>query len=126
MLQTIKKLIPLTIKNSVKNLINKIIIPHQSYPISYAQAGEDLIVSYLLKGLGILKPVYLDIGANDPINGSNTYLFYKNGENGVCIEPDPNLFEHLKNTRKKDACLNIAIGLGKKRKLIYIFFQSQV
>ncbi len=34
--------------------------------ISYAQCGEDLIVSGLFQTLGISQPTYLDLGAHHP------------------------------------------------------------
>ena len=34
---------------------------------SFAQAGEDLVLWNWCKALGIDRPTYLDIGANDPI-----------------------------------------------------------
>ncbi|MEK7062990.1 MAG: FkbM family methyltransferase [Patescibacteria group bacterium] len=52
----------------------------------------------------------MDIGANDPIVRNNTYLFYKNGSRGICIEPNPNIYTKLKKIRPHDICLNIGIG----------------
>lgn len=80
--------------------------------ISYAQCGEDLIISFIFKQKGISKPTYLDIGAHHPHFISNTFLFYKKGAQGVCIEPDPALFKFLQNTRKRDICLNVGVGLS--------------
>jgi FkbM family methyltransferase len=52
---------------------------------------------------------YLDIGANDGISGSNTYIFEQIGWKGVCIEPQPDVFKKLKKYRKCD-CYNVAIS----------------
>lgn len=82
--------------------------------ISYSQKGEDLIINFIFKVLNIKKPTYLDIGANHPIKINNTYLFYKQGSRGVCVEPNPKLYKLIKNKRKKDIVLNIGIGREKK------------
>src|SRR3989339_996643 len=91
---------------------------------SYSQCGEDLIVDFLFKFLGILHPTYLDIGTNDPIILNNTYFFYKAGSTGVCIEPDTNLISYIKSVRKKDKCLNIGVGTDVGLKDLYILKSS--
>ena len=82
------------------------------YKKTYSQAGEDIIVSGALKAMKIDNVRYLDIGAHHPSYLSNTYLFYKNGGSGVCIEPDPYLFKNIQKKRPKDICLNIGIGVN--------------
>ena len=77
---------------------------------SFSQCGEDLIVSYIFNLRGILKPTYLDIGANDPFYLSNTALFYLNGCRGINIEANPALIEKFENLRTKDINLNIGIA----------------
>jgi FkbM family methyltransferase len=53
---------------------------------------------------------FVDIGANDGIIGSNTFIFEKLGWHGVCVEPLPAVFNHkLKRSRKCD-CYNVAIS----------------
>ena len=42
---------------------------------SYSQCGEDLIVEFILNGLKIKHPTYMDIGAHHPFYLSNTALF---------------------------------------------------
>jgi len=66
----------------LKNLIKKIIFTFIKTPVvtitnynSNSQAGEDRIVDYLFSSMGIDEITYIDIGANDPIYGNNTYLF---------------------------------------------------
>ncbi len=83
---------------------------NRSKRISYSQCGEDLIVSFLMNILGISRPSYLDIGAHHPTYLSNTYLFYRRGCRGVCVEPDPELFKKIKRKRKGDRCLNVGVG----------------
>lgn len=78
--------------------------------VSFSQSGEDLIVKFILNGLKIEKPSYLDIGAHHPFYLSNTALFYENGSRGINIEPDPILFKEFIKHRKNDVNLNIGIA----------------
>jgi FkbM family methyltransferase len=93
--------------------------------ISYSQCGEDLIIDYIFNDLKINNPTYIDIGAHHPILLSNTYLFYKKGCAGVCIEPDPMLYSELKNKRERDLCLNVGIGIGQDCKADYYIMTSK-
>lgn len=85
--------------------------PVPEYKISYAACGEDIIVDYIFQGLKIPNPSYLDVGAHHPTYLSNTYLFYRKGCRGVCVEPDPTLFPAIARARPRDICLNIGIGV---------------
>ncbi len=78
--------------------------------LSFAQCGEDIIVDFVLKSIGITKPTYLDIGAHHPTHLSNTYYFYTKGNRGVCVEPDPILCEGIQQKRKGDVCLNVGVS----------------
>ena len=82
---------------------------------SYSQCGEDLVVRFFLQYRGIGKMTYLDIGANDPIEGSNTYFFYRLGYRGVLIEPNPAYGERLKSVRRHDTTLVAGIGVTAAR-----------
>ena len=78
---------------------------------TYAQCGEDVIANFLLTDILKLPRIsYIDIGAHHPIHFSNTYLFYKLGHRGVCIEPDPDLAAAIRKTRPGDTCLNVGVG----------------
>ena len=79
---------------------------------TYAQCGEDVILRFLFNLLEIPSPTYLDIGAHHPSYLSNTYLFYKTGSRGVCVEPDPRLCENIRKGRPHDTSLNIGIAAG--------------
>ncbi len=78
--------------------------------VSYAQCGEDLIISGLFGSLGIALPSYLDLGAHHPTYLSNTYYFSLRGGKGVCVEPDPVLFRAFQKKRGRDTCLNVGVG----------------
>jgi hypothetical protein len=65
---------------------------------------------------------YIDIGANDGLIGSNTYIFEQIGWKGICIEPQPDIFKHcLKRFRRCD-CYNVAISSQSKESVD--FFQA--
>lgn len=52
---------------------------------------------------------YIDVGANDGITGSNTFVFEQIGWKGVCIEPHPDIYKKLIKYRKCD-CFNAALS----------------
>lgn len=79
---------------------------------SFSQFGEDRILEYLFHTEGIKMPTYLDVGANLPVLGSNTFLFYNRGCSGVLIEPEPSLAADLRKARPRDTVLEMAIGLS--------------
>lgn len=77
-------------------------------PISYSQLGQDLQVLkfYNNKRNGF----FIEIGANDGITLSNTYLLETQYEwNGICIEPLPTHFKKLCKARQNSLCVNKAI-----------------
>jgi len=80
-------------------------------PRTYAQSGEDAILDYLLtQVLGRREICYIDAGANDPRRLNNTYLFYRRGQRGVCIEPNPYYVRQLRRVRPRDVCLAAGIA----------------
>ena len=90
----------------------------------YSQFGEDLILAHLFAQIGIKKPTYLDIGANEPRFISNTYYFYCRGSKGVLIEPNPYLFKKLKNIRSKDIVVNTGIGFSEIAEADFYIFPN--
>jgi FkbM family methyltransferase len=82
----------------------------QKYKKSYSQSGEDVIIKFIFNSLGIKKISYIDIGAHDPFYLNNTAIFYKTGNRGINIEPDPILFKNFEKFRKRDINLNIGIS----------------
>jgi FkbM family methyltransferase len=78
---------------------------------SYSQCGEDLVLQQLLSVLRLQDFRYLDIGAHHPSYLSNTYFFYLQGASGVCVEPDPSLFEEFPKLRPRDTHLNCGVGV---------------
>ena len=86
---------------------------------SFSQAGEDLSVNYIFQLLGITTITYLDVGANDPIDLSNTYFFYLKGHRGVLVEPNVDLCQKLREVRPRDETLPAGIGMTAAKEADY-------
>ena len=115
------------IKKIIKKIVFRFIKPQIQYTgdrNSYSQAGEDSILTFLFYSLKIFQPTYIDVGANQPQSGSNTFLFYLRGSKGICIEPDKNLFTDFVKARPLDKCLNVAIGNNNENELDFFVFDE--
>ena len=78
--------------------------------LSFAQNGEDLVLRQAVCDTAATpKPEYMDIGAWDPINGNNTYYFYRLGCRGVLVEPNPVLGDKLAKVRSGDKLVRAGI-----------------
>jgi FkbM family methyltransferase len=75
--------------------------------ISYSQFGEDLWLADYFAGQE--RGLYVDVGAFDPFDGSNTLLLYRRGWSGINIEPDPGAIARLRRFRPRDVNLEVAI-----------------
>lgn len=65
----------------------------------YSQSGQDRFLDQLIFK-GKRNGVFVDIGANDGINLSNSYFFEKNRDwTGLCVEPNPMLTKQIAKTR---------------------------
>jgi FkbM family methyltransferase len=89
---------------------------------SYGQTGEDRVIEALLGNDTSLKPgFYVDVGANHPIRFSNTYALYRKGWRGIAIEPNAQLVERHRRTRRRD-CVVCAIVSDETRDVIFTEF----
>ena len=88
------------------------IIPPPYVPASYSQAGEDAILRFLLGDKKVGRISYLDVGTNSPDFGNNTYLFYRSGSTGVCVEADRSLIPNIARIRPRDKILNVGVSTG--------------
>lgn len=89
---------------------------------SFAQSGEDIIADLELGKKK--KGIYIDVGAFHPKLFSNTYLFYKRGWSGVCIEPRPGAREDFLKCRPRDEFVEMGVG-EKKDVLEYFEFKDE-
>lgn len=74
----------------------------RSLRFSYGYTGEDRIIESLLKPIITRTGFYVDVGCNDPRFISNTFLLYKRGWKGICIDPNKELIEKYKKIRPRD------------------------
>ena len=88
--------------------------------LSFSQQGEDIVLFHVLRDLLKLSaPTYLDIGAAEPVLGSNTYLLYCTGSRGVLVEPNPEYVEKLRLRRPNDVVVAAGVGVGKETEADY-------
>lgn len=92
-----------------------------------AAYGEDAVIKGMCDRQEIVIKTYLDIGANHPINGNATYLFYCNGARGYLIEPNKKHAEELRKVRPKDQVLSIGLSADENNGQIleYYNFEEQ-
>lgn len=103
------------IKNHTKKILGKKAVKFLKYNIpalssksSYSQSGEDVILDSFL---GHKKEgFYVDIGAHDHIDLSNSYKFYKRGWGGIQIEPNYRKIQQFQKYRPGTISLNIGVG----------------
>jgi FkbM family methyltransferase len=75
---------------------------------SYAQWGEDRLVwdYFHAKPRGF----FIEVGANDPINLSQTYLLEQNGWEGILVEPQAECCQRLRQARPRSTVIQAACG----------------
>ena len=96
---------------------SKILIKRKSYGFEF----EDIEIDKFFKK--IKKGFYVDIGAFNPIRGSNTYLLHKRGWSGINIDADENSIKMFNILRRKDYNFNYAISSIRKRE-INLFYEK--
>ncbi len=89
-------------------------------PETFSQCGEDIIVDGLLGALKCRKAsldncVYVDIGANHPIQLNNTFRLYQEGMRGIAFEPDTSAAEEYKRVRPEDRIVNAAVSASTEK-----------
>lgn len=81
----------------------------------YGQYQQDKYLDQLFKKK--TKGVFVDIGAHDGVTFSNSYFFEKERQwKGVCVEPIPEIFQKLDETRnciKVNGCISQKVGSEK-------------
>lgn len=77
--------------------------------ISYAGNFEDIILYDIFRHIKI-GGVYVDVGCNDPFEGSVTKAFYDRGWHGINIDPLKSKMELYDSERPKD--INICAGVS--------------
>ena len=93
---------------------------------SFSLEGEDrLAVSILRKTINEFpkdsKFFYLDIGCNDPISLSNTFLFYNLGFSGLCVDPLIESKTKFREKRGRDKFINAAVSNDNAFKSLRVY-----
>jgi FkbM family methyltransferase len=81
-----------------------------------------MVVDFLFQGVGI-QPLYLELGANHPKAGNNTYKFYRRGCHGVLVEADPSLIQAIRRVRNRDTVLNVGVGVDDSHSKRFFIFE---
>jgi FkbM family methyltransferase len=76
----------------------------------HSQLGQDSIARQFFDKKGITNGFFLDVGALDGKNFSNTYIFETLGWHGICIEGHPDYFDFLLKNRPNSKCYSCAVG----------------
>ncbi len=89
---------------------------------SYSQWAEDALIRDYLKENGGIPPgwMYVDVGANHPTVISDTYLFYKSGYNGICVEPNVELADLFARFRPRDIVIPAAVAATRGLLKFYV------
>lgn len=88
---------------------------------SFSQEGEDIILSQLF--YGVANGFYIDVGAHQPIQYSNTYRFYLDGWRGINIDAMPGSMDAFNKIRPNDINVEAAIS-DQSEVLTYYMFKS--
>lgn len=85
--------------------------------MNYSQLGQDLQV---LKFYGNKRRGYfVEIGASDGIQLSNTYLLEQHGWKGICVEPIPFRYAALVKNRPNSICVNKPVYNESDKEIIF-------
>ena len=82
--------------------------------MKFSQNNEEIVIHNYF---GNKKGTFLDIGAHDGKDLSNTWALSQSGWGGVCIEPSPEIFERLEinyQANKDVFCFMAAIGTSNE------------
>jgi FkbM family methyltransferase len=83
--------------------------PDRASP-TFSQSGEDRIIRYLFETYRDQAELnYVDIGAADPTQHNNTYLFYTPNTRGLLVEADPDYMSGYAALRPADTAVNLAV-----------------
>lgn len=119
-------------QNFIKNLILKslfnIIKSWKRFYIDFSQFGEEKVIFNILQRISDKKkidPTYVDIGAYNPIEFSNTYKLYQKKWRGVVIDPNKNKIKNWNKIRPNDFVINSAVVENEfNQKTIKIYFDK--
>jgi FkbM family methyltransferase len=90
---------------------------------SWSQFAEDLLLAEILSHVSTAG-FYVDIGCFHPVIYSNTYLFYRRGWSGICVDPSPTTAQEWRKQRPRDIMVTAGVG-PTKASMLYFHFEDQ-
>jgi FkbM family methyltransferase len=102
-------------------LLSRLLGPHAR--ITYACVGEDRVIDGLLRLPAGHRGFYVDVGANDPVDKSNTFALYRRGWRGVTVEANSELVERHRKVRPGDRAV-CAVVSDETHDLTFTEFQN--
>ncbi len=92
----------------------------RSLKYSYSFTGEDLILNNLYSPLVDYNGFYVEVGCNHPIFLSNTFIFYRKGWRGICIDAHPKMIKKWTYLRPRDRAVLALVSDTPKDRNFYI------
>lgn len=92
-------------RSAIASLVLSFLVTNAVEEKYYSQWSQDeFIETHIFRGFR--EGIFIDVGAHDGINFSNSYFFEKERAwRGVCIEPNPQVYQSLKHNRPD--CVNV-------------------
>ncbi len=97
---------------------------NKEWPHSYAQSGEDVISSFIIRhflGLSDFSLNYIDIGSGDPKDCNNSYFFYLRNGSGILVEPNRKSCIKTRTLRPRDIVINKGVSSSSGVNTYYSF-----
>nr|WP_276499643.1 FkbM family methyltransferase [Pontibacter litorisediminis] len=92
----------------------------------FSQTGEDVILSALLTKPSHRQLFYIDVGCNDPVLDSNTFLIYLEGGSGICIDANDSLIQKFNKVRPRDIAVCSAVSDVEQDVTFFLSNESRV
>lgn len=88
------------------------VMAHPQTRLTFSQFGEDVVVEAMMATLGLdRRPgFYVDVGAFDPVQHSNTCMLFLRGWTGVNIDANPAAIERFRQARPNDRNVHAAVS----------------
>jgi hypothetical protein len=85
----------------------------------YGFTGEDRLIESLLKTRITYNGFYVDVGCNDPRFLSNSFLFYRRGWRGICVDASEQLISKHRMIRPKDIAVCALVSDTTQERTFY-------
>jgi FkbM family methyltransferase len=92
----------------------------RSLKYSFSFTGEDRIIEGIIKPLITEEGFYVDVGCNHPVFLSNTYLFYRRGWKGICVDPNQDLIDTFALFRPRDVAVCALVSDSVQERDFYL------